>query len=229
MAHAGIASRRKSEEIISQGRVTVNGQRVTSLGTKVSPADEIEVDGKIINREEKVYYLFHKPAHVISTVDDELGRATVGDYFIEVPQRVYPVGRLDYDTTGLLLMTNDGELTHELMHPSFEVVKTYEAKVLGHVNQDSLQKLEKGLELEDGPTAPAQAKLLKTWKQPARSLVSLSIHEGRNHQVKRMLEAVGHSVTDLHRISYGPIELGDLEAGHFRELTSDEILALRNA
>ena len=229
MAHAGIASRRKSEEIISQGRVTVNGQRVKSLGTKVSPADEIEVDGKIINREEEVYYLFHKPAKVISTVDDELGRASVADYFIEVPQRVYPVGRLDYDTTGLLLMTNDGELTHELMHPSFEVVKTYEAKVLGHVDQSAIEKLENGLELEDGPTAPAQAELLKTWKQPARSLVSLSIHEGRNHQVKRMLEAVGHPVIDLHRTSYGPIELGGLEAGHFRELTSNEIIALRNA
>lgn len=228
MAHAGVASRRKSEEIISQGRVKVNGHRVTSLGTKVSPADQIEVDGKVINEEEKVYYLFHKPGQVISTVEDELGRIHVGDYFIEVPQRVYPVGRLDYDTTGLLLMTNDGELTHQLMHPSFEVVKTYEAKVLGHVAQSSIEKLENGLELEDGPTAPAQAELLKIWKQPARSLVSLSIHEGRNHQVKRMLEAVGHSVIDLHRTRYGPIALGNLEVGHFRELTSDEIIALRN-
>lgn len=229
MAHAGVASRRKSEEIISQGRVKVNGETVKSPGTKVSPADEIEVDGKIINREEKVYYLFHKPSQVISTLDDELGRTTVADYFIEVPERVYPVGRLDYDTTGLLLMTNDGELTHELMHPSFEVVKTYEAKVSGHVDQSAIEKLEQGIELEDGPTAPARAELLKTWKNPARSLVSLSIHEGRNHQVKRMLEAVGHSVVELHRTSYGPLELGDLEAGEFRELRSDELTALREA
>lgn len=227
MAHAGVASRRKSEEIISQGRVKVNGEIVKSPGTKVSPADEIEVDDKIINTEEKVYYLFHKPAQVISTLADELGRTTVADYFIEVPERVYPVGRLDYDTTGLLLMTNDGELTHELMHPSFEVVKTYEAKVLGHVDQSAIDKLEQGIELEDGLTAPARAELLRTWKNPARSLVSLSIHEGRNHQVKRMLEAVGHSVVELQRTSYGPLELADLEAGEFRELTGDELTALR--
>lgn len=227
MAHAGVASRRKCEKIIQQGRVKVNGQVVKELGTKVTAADRIEVDGEDIQIEEKVYFIFHKPAQVITTMSDEMNRSHVGDFFQEVEERVYPVGRLDEDTTGLLLVTNDGQLANQLMHPKFEVDKTYEALVAGYIQDHELQALCQGIELDDGWTAPAQAECLKQWTKPAQSLVKLTIHEGRNHQVKRMMEAVGHSVLKLHRSHYGPLELGTLKEGDYRPIQSDELMALR--
>ncbi|MCP8968714.1 23S rRNA pseudouridine(2605) synthase RluB [Ectobacillus ponti] len=227
IAQAGIASRRKAEELILQGKVKVNGQVVKELGTKVSGKDRVEVEGIQIEKESPVYYLLYKPTGVISTVSDDKGRKTVTDFFQEVPQRVFPVGRLDYDTSGLLLMTNDGEFSNILTHPKYEVDKVYVAKVKGVLTKEKVRMLERGVMLEDGKTAPAQVKVISGDRRKETAVVQITIHEGRNRQVRRMFEAVGCPVQKLKRERYAFLELGNLRPGEKRELTPHEVKRLR--
>jgi pseudouridylate synthase len=227
MAHAGVASRRESENIISKGRVKVNGIVITEMGCKVGPDDRITVDGEPIEREEKVYILLNKDRQVISTVDDPQNRDTVIDSVEGIKERIYPVGRLDYDTTGALLLTNDGELANKLMHPRYEFEKTYVAKVNGRVTEEALQQLKTGVIIEGKETAPARVKLLSYDKKTDQSIVKLIIHEGRNHQVKLMMQAVGHPVKELTREKYGFLETTGLSLGQWRHLKDKEVAKLR--
>jgi 23S rRNA pseudouridine2605 synthase len=221
LARSGVASRRGADELIRAGRVTVNGER-GQLNTFVAERDRVELDGKPLSRQALAYVLLHKPAGVVTTARDPHGRLTVVG-LVGHPARVVPVGRLDADTTGVLLLTNDGELAHRLAHPRYEVDKVYVAEVEGDPSREALARLERGVDLDDGRTAPARARRL------GRGRVELTVHEGRKHQVKRMLEAVGHPVRRLHRSRYGPLELGALEPGQSRELTRAEVDALRAA
>lgn len=226
MAQAGVASRRQCEELITRGQVKVNGKVVTALGVKVDPqTDWIEVKGKRIVSEKKRTFLFYKPPLVITSMSDPQGRKVVADYFRSVPERVYPVGRLDYDTEGLLLLTNDGELANHLAHPRYEVDKCYVATVKGKPGAEALERLRKGIKLEDGWTAPAQVRLLQADETTAK--LELVIHEGRNRQVRRMCEAVGHPVLHLIRTRLGFLTLSGLKKGQFRELTPAELTRLK--
>src|SRR6187431_712021 len=220
LARAGVASRRGAEELIRAGRVTVNGE-VAGLATFVEGKDRVEVDGAEVGPEPLTYVLLHKPAGVVTTARDPHGRPTVVG-LVGHERRVVPVGRLDADTTGVLLLTNDGPLAHRLMHPRYEVDKVYEVDVEGEPSDEALASLVEGVDLEDGRTAPAEVRRL----EPSR--LEVTIHEGRKHQVKRMLEAVGHPVTRLHRRLYAGISADDLEAGVWRELTRDEVERLRS-
>jgi 23S rRNA pseudouridine2605 synthase len=221
LGRAGVASRRKADELIKSGRVTVNGEP-GQLNTFVAAKDVVELDGKPLAKQRLAYVLLHKPAGVITTSSDPLGRRTVID-LVDHTARVVPVGRLDADTTGALLLTNDGELSHRLAHPSHEIDKVYVADVDGIVTRAALAALEQGVELDDGRTAPATAKRLG----PSR--VELTIHEGRKHQVKRMLAAVGHPVRHLHRSVYAGLTLEGLEPGQWRELEPAEIARLQRS
>lgn len=226
MARAGVASRRQCEALIQAGLVKVNGQVVTELGVKVDPAkDRIDVRGKRIEAEKKRTFLFYKPKNVITSMADPRGRRVVADYFREIPERVYPVGRLDYDTEGLLLLTNDGDLANRLAHPRYEVDKVYVATVRGKPDPASLERLEKGVKLEDGWTAPARVRLLQAGEK--RSKIELIIHEGRNRQVRRMCEAVGHPVLHLIRTRLAFLTLDGIKPGGYRELTPGEIQRLK--
>ncbi|MHC0036068.1 23S rRNA pseudouridine(2605) synthase RluB [Pseudoneobacillus sp. C159] len=227
IAHAGVASRRKAEEWIKEGRVKVNGKVVKELGLKVSSNDKVEVNEIPLEREEPVYYLFYKPRGVISSVKDEKGRKVVTDFFTFTEKRIYPVGRLDYDTSGLLIVTNDGEFAHLLTHPRHEIDKTYVAKVKGIPSREMLRKLEKGIQLEDGITAPAKTKLLSLDKKKQTAIIEITIHEGRNRQVRRMFQAIGHEVMKLKREKYGFLTLQGLSTGEIRELTPHEVKQLR--
>jgi len=227
IARAGIASRRKSEELIKEGRVKVNGKVVTELGLKVSPSDRVEVNEIQIEKEEPVYFLLYKPRGVISSVNDEKGRKVVTDFFPHLKERIYPVGRLDYDTSGLLVLTNDGEFANLLMHPKNEIDKVYVAKIKGIPLKENLRKLERGIRLEDGKTAPARVKLLTADNKKQTAIVEITIHEGRNRQVRRMFEAIGHEVVKLKRERYGFLTLNGLRAGDARELTPHEVKQLR--
>jgi 23S rRNA pseudouridine2605 synthase len=228
LAAAGVGSRRASEELIAAGRVTVNGTRAT-LGDKVDPeTDEIHVDGqRVVTNTKLVYIAMNKPRGVVSTMADERGREALADYVGNVSQRIYHVGRLDADSEGLLLLTNDGTLAHRLMHPSYEVAKTYLAEVEGPVPRTVGRELLKGVELEDGPARVDAFKLVDAHQRTA--LVEVVIHEGRKHIVRRMFEEVGHPVNRLIRTAIGPIRLGDLKPGRTRRLTSGEIAALFKA
>jgi 23S rRNA pseudouridine2605 synthase len=222
LATSGFASRRASEEIVRAGRVTLNGETVTDPASDVGPNDAVAVDGKPVGHghADRVVYALNKPAGVVSTARDPQGRPTV---VTMVPQteRLYPVGRLDIDTTGLILLTNEGDLAHRLTHPSFEVEKTYRGVVGGPpVREPELQKLRDGVELDDGRTAPAKV------RRVAADTIEITIHEGRKRQVKRMCEAVGHPVKRLERVSFGPLSLGDLPRGRWRKLTPAEVDAL---
>jgi 23S rRNA pseudouridine2605 synthase len=221
LARAGVASRRGAEELIRAGRVRVNGN-VAGLATFVEPSDLVELDGRPLAPEPLVYVLLHKPAGVVTTASDPHGRPTVVE-LVDVPQRVVPVGRLDADTTGALLLTNDGPLAHRLAHPRYKVDKVYEAEVEGEPDDEALRRLAEGVDLDDGPTAPASARCL------GRSRLELTLHEGRKHQVKRMCEAVGHPVRRLHRRGYAGLTLEGVAEGAWRELTADEVAALRAA
>lgn len=227
IARAGIASRRKSEELIKEGRVKVNGKIVKELGVKVSSSDKVEVNEIPIEREEPVYFLLYKPRGVISSVSDEKGRKVVTDFFPHLKERIYPVGRLDYDTSGILLMTNDGEFANLLMHPRNEIEKVYVAKTKGVPLRENLRKLEKGIRLEDGKTAPARVKMLSLDKKKQTAIVEIVIHEGRNRQVRRMFDAIGNQVIKLKRERYGTLTLNGLTAGDARELTPHEVKQLR--
>src|SRR4051812_18686773 len=225
LAHAGLASRRAAEEIVRAGRVTVAGERVTDPARDVDEDSGVEVDGHPLRApREHLVYAVHKPVGVVSTARDTHGRPTVVELAPKGARRLYPLGRLDADTTGLILLTNDGELAHGLTHPRFEVPKTYRARVAhAPVQQEALRALRQGVELDDGPTAPARARRL------APDLVELTITEGRKRQVRRMLEAVGHPVRDLRRVAFGPLELGDLAPGAARRLKASEVETLRRA
>jgi 23S rRNA pseudouridine2605 synthase len=221
LARAGVASRRRADELIKAGRVTVNGEP-GRLNSVVGSRDRVEVDGREVARQRIAYILLHKPAGVVTTARDPQGRPTVVELVPRAP-RVVPVGRLDADTTGALLLTNDGQLAHRLAHPRYGVEKAYVADVEGDPDEAALRRLRDGIELEDGPTAPARAVSLG----PGR--VELVLHEGRKHQVKRMLAAVGHPVTRLHRTVYAGLTLDGLEPGAWRELTDPEVELLRTA
>ncbi len=223
ISRAGIASRREAEKIILAGRVTVDGKVTTELGAKADPAkNKIRVDGKLLRFDaEKIYLLLNKPRGYVSTAKDERGRPTVLELVKEIPARVYPVGRLDLNSEGLLLLTNDGELTNALIHPSFRVDKTYRVRVTGAVTEEKLDKLRAGIELEDGLTAPAEIFRLNA------DTVEITIHEGRNRQVRRMFAAVGCDVKRLQRIKFAGLTLDGVGAGKFRQLTSAEIVSLK--
>lgn len=227
LSSCGIASRRKSEELILAGKVKVNGKTVRELGTKVSEKDEVEVENMEVYRKEKEYYLLYKPEKTICSVSDEKGRTTIVD-LIETDEKIFPVGRLDYDTTGLILLTNDGELTNKLTHPKGFVEKTYIAKVSGIVTGKEIHELEEGIELEGVKTKKARAKLKKIDKKNNKSYVELTITEGRNHQVKNMFAALGHKVLKLKRISYAFFNLEGMKIGEYRRLTTKEVKQLYN-
>ena len=227
LARAGVGSRRAIEGLIEQGRVSVNGE-TARLGRRVDPSkDKVEVDGSGVPLDVNlVYYLVNKPEGTVTTADDPEGRPTVVD-LVDAPARVWPVGRLDIDSEGALLLTNDGELSHRLTHPSFEVPKTYVAKVTGRVGDRSLRALARGVELEDGLTAPALVAVID--RSGGATLVEITITEGRNRQVRRMFDALGHRVLGLARIAVGPLKLGHLKPGSVRRLSPAEVRELYRA
>lgn len=226
LAQAGIASRRQAEELIAQKRVKLNGAVVTDLTIPVEPqSDRIEFDNQLVRIEEPVYILLYKPAGFICTVNDPQGRATVLELVKAVKERIYPVGRLDYDTEGLLLLTNDGEFTNLIIHPRYKINKKYEVLVQGYIKDSDLNSLRTGVKLEDGITAPAAVQLIK--RNKSSSIIEMTIHEGRKRQVKRMCKEVGHPVIHLKRTGLGFLTLDGLEAGQYRCLLPNEVLLLQ--
>lgn len=229
LASAGIASRRASESFILAGRVSVNGRVADALGIKIDPdSDRVTVDGRLIRPSHKqVYCLFNKPSGCLTTVMDPYDRRTVMEYIKDVPQRVFPVGRLDYDTEGVLLFTNDGELSHALIHPRFGVDKEYEVLVRGQPTDDALQRLERGIPMYGRLTAPARVRVQTRTRDG--TWLSMTVHEGRKRQIRNMCAYVGYPVRRLRRIRFGPISLGDLPSGGWRYLGIQEIQALQQA
>lgn len=228
MAAAGVASRRVSEDMIVAGRVTVNGQVVTELGRRVDPStDRVAVDGTAVQLDtSRRYVMLNKPVGVVSSMRDEQGRPDLTRFTADYPERLFNVGRLDAETSGLLILTNDGELAHVLAHPSFGVTKTYIARVRGTVTPQTIGRLTKGVELEDGPIAADKARLLQSRSGGGDSLVELTLHSGRNRIVRRMMAEVGHPVIELVRRQFGPLHLGTLKVGAMRDLTKEELGAL---
>ena len=227
LASCGVASRRKSEELIVQGKVKVNGKVVSDLGFKVSESDTISVNDIKVERQEKIYYLLYKPEKTICSVHDEKGRTTVID-LINTNEKIFPVGRLDYDTSGILLVTNDGELTNKLTHPSGTIEKVYYAKIDGIITPSEIKELESGIVIDGVKTKKAKAKIVKTDKKNNKSYVELTITEGRNHQVKNMFMYFNHKVLKLKRIKYAFLDLSNLSIGEYRLLTIKEIRQLYN-
>lgn len=226
LAEAGVASRRKAEELIMQGRIKVNGLVLKEKGCTINPGvDRVEFDGRIISREEKVYILLNKPAGYISSVFDPQGRPTVMELLKDIKLRIYPVGRLDFDTEGLLLLSNDGDFTNLMIHPRYEINKTYQALVKGKPDKKSLLILQEGIQLEDGITAPARVNILKTFQD--KTLLEIEIHEGRKRQVKRMCLAIGHPVISLKRTTFGFLKLQGVAPGKYRFLTPSEVNRLK--
>lgn len=226
LASCGVASRRTAEKLIAEGHVTVDGQRITEMGVQVEDGQVICVDGKRVRPEvEKHYIIYHKPAGEVTTVSDPEGRATVLDRFRDYPVRLYPVGRLDYDSEGLLLLTNDGDLTERMLHPSMEVDKTYLARVSNQVTPEEARQLERGVMVDGRKTARAKVHILSV--QNLFTDMIITIHEGRNRQVRKMVEQIGHQVVMLRRIRFGPLKLGELPRGMWRPLTQEELDALK--
>ncbi|MBR2924528.1 MAG: rRNA pseudouridine synthase [Clostridia bacterium] len=222
LASCGVASRRASEKLIADGRVSVDGVVITEMGTQVEEGQHVTVDGKPVTPEaEKHYLMYHKPAGEVTTAHDPEGRATVLDRFKDYPVRLYPVGRLDYDSEGLLLLTNDGDLTERMLHPSREVEKVYLARVSNVVTPEEARRLERGVMVDGRMTARAKAKILS--QQNLFTDMLITIHEGRNRQVRKMVEQIGHQVVLLRRIRFGPLKLGDLPRGMWRPLTQEEL------
>lgn len=227
IADAGICSRRKADELISNGNVKINGLTVKELGVDVAEGDVVEVNGSVIEAgRRKVYVAVNKPAGVITSMDDDWERETVADIVADIPERLFPVGRLDYNTTGLLIMTNDGQLTYTLTHPKHEVYKTYVAKVEGVLSGARAAKLRRGVDIGGFVTSPARVKVLK--QMPRYAVVEISIREGKNRQVRKMFAAVGNKVRELKRTQIGEIRLGRLKEGHYRKLTREEIEYLKS-
>jgi len=227
MAASGVASRRKSEELITSGAVKVNGKIVKELGTKVDPTAKIEVNGVPIHKENHVYILMNKPRGCVTTVKDEFDRKTVLDLIgTRITERIYPVGRLDYDTAGVLLLTNDGDFANKMMHPRAHIPKTYLARVKGIATKSTLKPLVKGVKIEDYTTAPAVVHVVSVDRENDSSLVELTIHEGRYHQVKLMFEAVGHPVKRLRRDRFAFLDVNGIEQGKFRHLSKNEVKEL---
>lgn len=222
IASSGVTSRRKAEELITAGKVKVNGEVVTELGTKVTDKDRIEVENVLIAKEVKEYYLLNKPRGVVTTTSDDKGRKTVID-LIPTNARIYPVGRLDYDTTGVLLLTNDGDFANILMHPASEVEKVYMAKLKGIIKGEHINTLKDGVKLDDQVVKPSRVKLKKVDPKTNTCMVQITIHEGKNHQVKRMFESVGFEVLKLKREKEAFFDLKDLQSGEFRKLTPKEV------
>jgi len=225
IAHAGVCSRRKAEELVKAGRVKINGKTVTELGTLVSKKDVILVDDLSISQEEKEYYLLYKPRNIVSTTNDDKKRKTVVD-LIPTDKRIFPVGRLDYDTSGLLFLTNDGELANYLMHPSNHIEKVYIAKIQGILTGEEIKKLKNGVFIDGRKTAKAKVKIKSINKKTNTSIVALTIHEGRNHQVKKMFEAVSHPVLKLKRERIAFFDLSGLKSGEYRKLNPKEVKQL---
>lgn len=226
IAMAGITSRRKAEKLIVEGKVRVNGQIVTELGIKADPfKDKIEVDGKRVVLQKPVYYLFYKPQGVVTTLYDPEGRPTIKDYIRQIRERVFPVGRLDYNTTGALLITNDGDMAYKLLHPKGKIPKTYIAKLKGVVSIEKLDLLRNGVELEDGKTAPSELWVVK--QTPKYTTIQITIYEGRNRQLHRMALAIGHPLLKLKRISFAGLTIDGLKPGQIRPLTEKEVMKLK--
>ncbi len=225
IANYGYCSRRKAEELITKGLVKVNGKVITELGTKVVDTDKIEVEGISLSKERKVYYLLNKPRGVITSASDDKSRQTVVD-LIHTDVRIYPVGRLDYDTTGAIILTNDGDLTNFLTHPKNNIEKVYIAKIKGKLGMDALYKLKKGVVIDNFKTAPAKIKIKSYDRNTDTSLIQIIIHEGKNHQIKKMLEAVGYEVIKLKRERISFFTLDGLKSGDYREISHNEIKKL---
>jgi len=226
LALCGVASRRTAEKMIADGRVSVDGHTVTEMGVQVEIGQDIRVDGKLVTPEpDKYYIMYHKPAGEVTTASDPEGRPTVLDKFRDFPARLYPVGRLDYDSEGLLLLTNDGDLTERMLHPSMEVDKVYLARVSNQLTPQEARRLEMGVMVDGRKTARAKVRILDF--KGLYTDILVSIHEGRNRQVRKMVEQVGHQVVMLRRIRFGPLKLGDLPRGMWRELTQEELNELR--
>lgn len=221
----GYCSRRKAEELIVKGLVKVNGEVVTELGTKVDPNDVIEVEGNTLTKQEKEYYVFNKPREVVSTTSDDKGRKTILDYF-DINTRIYPIGRLDYDTTGIILLTNDGEFANLMMKPSSNIKKVYLAKINGILSLEEINTLKKGIKVKGLSYNIDRIKVKKIDKAKNTSMVEITIHEGKNHEIKKIFEYLNYDVLKLTRLSYGSISLGDLPSGKYRKLSIHEVKTL---
>lgn len=227
IAAAGVCSRRKADELIANGNVRINGAVMKEMGYDVADSDTVQVNGRTISAaSKKVYVAVNKPLGYITSMDDDRSRATVAELVADIPERLFPVGRLDYNTTGLLIMTNDGDLTYTLTHPKHEVWKTYIATVSGVISDNRIARLRKGVDIGGFVTSPAKVRVIK--HMPRHAVVEISIHEGKNRQVRKMFAAVGNKVQELERVSIGDIRLGRLMSGHYRKLTREEIEYLKS-
>lgn len=228
IAASGYASRRKAEQLILEGKVSVNGEIIKELGSKASASDLIIVEGIRLLKENKRYYLFYKPEKVITSMSDEKDRKCVKDFFLNVSERVFPVGRLDYDTSGALIMTNDGEFTNLITHPSHKINKTYIAKIKGKIEERHIKILRSGVRIENYKTAPAKVDILKNKNKSSNTLVQLTIHEGKNRQIRKMFEALGYEVIKLKRTAIEDLSLEGLKIGEYRPITIHEVKVLIN-
>ena len=226
IAESGYCSRRRAEELIAEGKVSVNGVKVSEPGFKADVNDEIRVEGKLLKREEKVVYILNKPKGVISSAKDEKGRTTVVD-LVDSKYRLYPLGRLDFDSSGLILLSNDGDLTQKMLHPKFNIDKTYEVTINGLIKRNEIEKLEKGVYIDRYLTAPCEIRLLRTNDNKKTSFLEMTIHEGKNRQIRKMFETLGYRVTRLNRIREANIELGKLQPGEYRQLKPVEVVRLK--
>lgn len=227
LSHAGVCSRRKAEELITKGQVRVNGRVVRELGSEADPMrDTIEVMGEVIRRERPKYFLFYKPDRVITSLSDPEGRRTVADYFRNVRERVFPVGRLDYHSEGALLMTNDGELDNLLTHPRYQVNKVYEVTIRGRFSPKAAEKMAKGVKIDTGVTAPCEIEILEYNKEKNKTKVRMTLHEGKNREIRKMMEAFHHMVFELVRVQYAFLTLAGLKRGEYRKLTREEVKKL---
>lgn len=228
IAQSGVTSRRKAETLIVDGKVKVNNKVVTELGTKVASSDDIEVNGVLLEKEEPVYYMLYKPRGVISSIKDDKGRKVVTDFLGEVSERIYPIGRLDYDSSGILLLTNDGDFANLLMHPKHGVDKVYVAKIKGIPSKGELNQLKKGIKVEDDILKAIGYNILEVDRQKKTMILEITLHEGKNRHIRRMMEGIGYPVSKLKREKYGLLTLHGMQPGNYRPLTPHEIKKMRH-